>query len=459
MAEIEVLERMLQRERAARKEAEQLLENKSRELFIINRQLQAAANELDDEVRKTQTIMESATEGMIVFTSNGVIESINPAASNIFGLDQEDLIGKNICRIIPSADYCESAIASTAQEPIKFTVPIKSPLHEYYGVHSEGHAIPLEVGFSEVTHGDEVFFLAMIRDLTLRKELESQLAQSQKLEAVGQLAAGIAHEINTPIQYVGDNTRFLRTTFQEIDKLLGLVLDLLEQEEVSKAFPEKIDTIKDQVEIMDLQFLRDEIPLAIDQSLEGTSSVAKIVRAMKDFSHPGNAEKQEIDLNRTIESTLTVSRNEWKHICELKAELEEDLPTISCFASEINQALLNLLINAAHAIESKIVRTRERGILSVKTYRSGDWVVIEIGDNGCGIPRSIQNRIFDPFFTTKPVGKGTGQGLSIVYNAIVHKHGGEIRFESEEGKGTTFFLRLPIGSASRSQLESVEVVR
>ncbi len=237
------------------------------------------------------------------------------------------------------------------------------------------------------------------------------------------------------------------------------MLDFLEQEEVSKAFPEKIDTIKDQVEFMDLQFLRDEIPLAIDQSLEGTSSVAKIVRAMKDFSHPGNAEKQEIDLNRTIESTLTVSRNEWKHICELKAELEEDLPTISCFASEINQALLNLLINAAHAIESKIVRTRERGILSVKTYRSGDWVVIEIGDNGCGIPRSIQNRIFDPFFTTKPVGKGTGQGLSIVYNAIVHKHGGEIRFESEEGKGTTFFLRLPIGSASRSQLESVEVVR
>ncbi len=442
MSDVEVLHRMLERERSARKEAEQLLESKSRELFLINRELAETAEQLKDQVHKTRTIMNSASEGMVVFDEHGIIETLNPAAEEIFGIKTDDAIGTHLCRFIPSAESCDRFSSDVCC--LQFKLPENIRAKEYCGVHKTGFAIPLEVSFSRVNYRNTTFFLAIVRDLTGKKQIETQLAQSQKLEAVGQLAAGIAHEINTPIQYVGDNTRFLKTSFQDILQLLQIVEDVLMMD-AGERRQELIESARSYIETMDLEFLKNEIPLAIDQALQGAESVTRIVRAMKEFSHPGSDEKQLVDLNQTIESTLTVSRNEWKYVCELQCELDPNLPHIPCFPSELNQALLNLFINAAHAVEANDKHNGEnRGKLIVRTYQDHDWVTIEVGDTGCGIPTRIQNRIFDPFFTTKPVGKGTGQGLAIAYNVIVNKHHGKIEFESAEGEGTTFFLRLPL---------------
>ncbi len=198
-------------------------------------------------------------------------------------------------------------------------------------------------------------------------------------------------------------------------------------------------------EVIDLPFLQQEIPAAISQTLEGAESVAKIVRAMKDFSHPGAEEKQQINLNQAVESTLLVSKNVWKYHCELVTRFDPTLPLVPCLPGDLNQALLNLVTNAAHAIETAgKAGAKKLGTLTVATARDGNWVVIEVSDTGTGIPESIRNRIFDPFFTTKPMGQGTGQGLAITYNIIVEKHDGELTFDSEVGVGTTFRVRIPL---------------
>jgi signal transduction histidine kinase len=199
-----------------------------------------------------------------------------------------------------------------------------------------------------------------------------------------------------------------------------------------------------------------EVPKAIDQTLEGVERVARIVRAMKEFSHPGSAEKTAINLNQAIESTITVARNEWKYVADLVLELEPSLPPVFCLPGEFNQVVLNLVINASHAIAERVGDgSKGKGKITVGTRRDGDWVEVRVQDTGAGIPRAIQNRMFEPFFTTKPVGKGTGQGLAIARSVIVDKHGGTIHFESEEGVGTTFVLRLPINptiTSARAEL-------
>jgi PAS domain S-box-containing protein len=268
-----------------------------------------------------------------------------------------------------------------------------------------------------------------------RDRLEDNLRQAQKLEAIGQLAAGIAHEINTPTQYVGDNLRFLKESFGELDSMLAQLVKL----GGSPAGKLLADA--------DFDYLKEEIPRALNQSLEGVDRVAKIVRAMKEFSHPAR-EKTATDLNRAIQSTITVASNEWKYVAEVDMDLDTNLPAVHCSPAEFNQVVLNIVVNAAHAIGDVVGDgARGKGKIRVKTRPEGDWAVIEISDTGCGMPPHIQQRIFDPFFTTKEVGKGTGQGLAIAHNVVVDKHGGSIKVQSSPGKGTTFIIRLPIGGS------------
>ncbi len=308
---------------------------------------------------------------------------------------------------------------------------------EIEGVKSDGSRIPLEIVVSEFTHAYRTSFTAMLRDLTRRKQLETQLAHAQKMESVGQLAAGIAHEINTPIQYVGDNTRFLKTAFEGIQRILSALDPLLEKCSSYNDLSDSVSEIQSIFGEVDVEFLREEIPAAIDQTLEGADSVARIVRAMKDFSHPGSEERMRIDLNRALENTLTVCKNEWKYVAELKTNLAEGLPPIDCLPGELNQVFLNLVVNAAHAIESRLgpSKSNQRGTLTVSTKSNDRWAMVEITDTGGGIPESIQSRIFDPFFTTKAVGKGTGQGLAICYNVVVEKHQGKLFFTTVVGEG------------------------
>jgi signal transduction histidine kinase len=199
----------------------------------------------------------------------------------------------------------------------------------------------------------------------------------------------------------------------------------------------------------DTNYLVQEIPKAIQQSADGVDRVSRIVRAMKEFSHPGGEDKEAVDINKAIENALIVARNEWKYVAEAVTDLDPSLPLVTCHPGEINQVLLNLIVNAAHAIGDKSGRDGDKkGTITVSTRSEANGVEVRICDTGGGIPEAIRDRIFDPFFTTKPVGKGTGQGLTIAHAVVVNKHGGTITFESVVGQGTTFIIRLPLDQAA-----------
>ena len=305
-----------------------------------------------------------------------------------------------------------------------------------------GRVFPVEVTANYLKLDGQEFVLSFLRDITERKTLESQLRHAQKLESVGQLAAGIAHEINTPTQFVTDNLTFLRHSWNAIADLLKLYGSAFRN--AGGTLPPDVTAALDQAaKNCDLKFIAAEVPRAIDQSLDGTRRVAEIVRAMKEFSHPDGAEKTAADLNRAIESTITVARNEWKYVADIITEFDGTLPPVMCHVGDINQVILNLLVNAAHAIKEKITEG-ELGRITVRTRKQGESTEISVTDDGAGIPLAIRSRIFDPFFTTKEVGKGTGQGLALAHNIIVKKHGGRIWFETEIGQGTTFYIDLPL---------------
>jgi two-component system NtrC family sensor kinase len=271
-------------------------------------------------------------------------------------------------------------------------------------------------------------------DVTHLSELERQLNQTNRLEAIGQLAAGIAHEINTPIQFISDNTRFVEQSFTELLTLVTAVRDRFGESD-----PELADLIRD----VDVDFVLDEVPTALRESLEGLERVAQIVRAMKDFSHPGQG-RSDVDLNRAVESTSQVARNEWKYHAELTLDLSPDVGLVACYEGELKQVILNLIVNAAHAVEAAGPRSGGGlGHIAIRTLRTPDTVEITIRDDGTGMDEATRQRIFDPFFTTKEVGKGTGQGLSMAYSSIVQKHGGAIRVDSSPGRGATFTIELP----------------
>jgi PAS domain S-box-containing protein len=299
-------------------------------------------------------------------------------------------------------------------------------------------------------NGQVEFLSINAHDLTSRKrrererhEMEIQLRHAQKLESIGRLAAGIAHEINTPTQFIGDNLRYLQDVFIELLGLLGQCKRLLEAARGQSFAQGLTEEIEKTIQDINLADLEKEIPQATAQALSGVLRVAKIVQAMKDFSHPGTETKMPIDLNRSIESTLTVCRNEWKYVADLQTDFDPTLPVVSCLPGEFNQVILNVVVNASHAIADK-TRGKGKGLIGVSTRRQGDKVEIRISDTGTGIPESARGRIFEPFFTTKEVGKGTGQGLAIARSVVVDKHQGEVFFETEMGRGTTFVIRLPL---------------
>jgi signal transduction histidine kinase len=274
--------------------------------------------------------------------------------------------------------------------------------------------------------------------------MEVELRHAQKLEAVGGLAAGIAHEINTPIQFVGDNTRFLQDSFRDTTAMLAKYEDLCEAARLGPVQSELLEEVQAVRKRIDWDYLRLEIPKALDQMLDGIERVAKIVRAMKDFSHVDrSSQKTAADLNKAIQSTLVVARSELKYVAEVQEDYGE-LPPVLCHLGDLNQVFLNLLINAAHAIGDVMKKTGEKGRIVVRTRRDEDFVEISFSDTGSGISPAARDKIFDPFFTTKEVGKGTGQGLTLARAIVVEKHGGTLTFETELGKGTTFHVRLPV---------------
>jgi len=279
------------------------------------------------------------------------------------------------------------------------------------------------------------------------KGTQAKLLQAQKLEAIGQLAAGIAHEINTPAQYVTDNTSFVRRALTSVFAVLDAATEVVEAARAGTVPREAIAAVDAVSKKAKLGFLKQQLPLALDQSLDGLGRISGIVQAMKSFSHPNGSERRPENLKEAIETTVAVARNEWKYVADVELQIDPDLPLVPVLRNEFNQVVLNLVVNAAHAISDVTAGgATEKGKITISAKRVGTSAEIRISDTGGGIPMAHRKRVFEPFFTTKAVGKGTGQGLAIAYSVIADKHGGTISFETEEGRGTTFILSLPLAA-------------
>jgi PAS domain S-box-containing protein len=289
----------------------------------------------------------------------------------------------------------------------------------------------------------------LLAEMKERERMAIELRLAQKLESVGRLAAGVAHEINTPIQYVGDSIHFLRAAAADCETLIRQYRSAIDALAGGAAAAPVLEAVRAAEAQADLAFLAEEVPKAFERTLDGVDRVAGIVRAMKEFAHPDPTEQSPADINHAIETTLTVARNEYKYVASVHTDLGS-LPAVTCNIGEINQVLLNLLVNAAHAIEAAR-RPVGEGRIEIATRSDGAHAVVAVRDNGCGIAPEHLDHIFDPFFTTKEVGKGTGQGLAIARSIVVDKHGGDIQVRSVPGEGTEFTLRLPVGGCARRE--------
>ncbi len=401
----------------------------------------------EDALKKTNSEIEqlisSLASILIGLTPTLHVTMWNSTAQRILGLPASFTTGKYLGELeiqwkwdeIKKAIYrCEIENRTIFMDPIRFK-------------RGDGREGFLGINISPIRSQDETIsgFILLCADITERKILESRLSQAQKLESIGSLAAGIAHEINTPIQYIGDNTLFLQSSFKDLLRLVNNFEQVVSALETNSLNSDQIAAVKYISKQLDLDYLRAEIPIAIQQTLEGIQRVSEIVMAMKDFSHPGVKRKTAIDLNKAIENTITVARNEWKYVSEIKTNLDPDLPLVLCHAGEINQVFLNILVNAAHAIGDVIGKdSSQKGLITISTTRDNDYIEVRISDTGKGIPDEVGNRIFELFFTTKDVGKGTGQGLAIAYDVVTVKHKGNLTYENNLDGGATFIIRLPI---------------
>jgi len=317
---------------------------------------------------------------------------------------------------------------------VKGTRPANEPID--YRLATKTRVVHVRTFFSSLV-GDRL--RGIMLDVTRQVSLEADLRQAQKLESVGRLAAGVAHEINTPVQFISDSMSFAKDA-------VGDLIQLIERQQaviVATGDAEAIRRASEECERADLPYLREHLPAAVTRASEGAERVATIVRSMKMFAHPVQSARSLVDLRQSIESALAIAAGEYKHIADVYRTLE-DVPPVMCFAGEIHQAILNIIVNAAHAVGDAVAGTDRRGVIRVGLTRDHDAAVITIADTGTGIPEHARGQIFDQFFTTKPVGKGTGQGLALAHSTIVDKHHGSLRFDTELGVGTTFTIRIPI---------------
>lgn len=361
---------------------------------------------------------------------------VNHYAEKTIGCDRDEIIGNSYFGFICSESAATCPVIKADKDFFMDEGDILT---------RDGRTVSIVKKAVLISLPDRKHIVNVFADVTERKALEIQLAHVRKLEAVGQLASGIAHEINTPIQYVGDNVRFLQDAFTAINASINKNQQLTKSLKENMSVDSFIKEMKINIEDTDIEYFQEEIPIAIEQTLEGVEHVSNIVRSMKEFSHPGVKKKIAVDINHAIRNTIMVSRNEWKYVAEMETDLYPGLPLVSCLPGELNQVFLNMIINAAHAIGDIVNdKKKKKGVIRITTCRSGENVEICISDTGPGIPKEIQSKIFDPFFTTKEVGKGTGQGLAICRSVIVEKHDGNLSLESDPGKGTRFIIRIPI---------------
>ncbi len=401
-------------------------------LVHLSKLLKRQMNALAHRTTELNTVLNTVASAIVTIDSNGMVKSFNQAAESIFGYSADEIIGQNVNCLMPSAmAFKHDGYIQRYRETLQANIIGKS--REVEAQRKNGELFPVMLQVKTMEIAGNLYFSGVLDDISETKSLQAQLVQAQKLEAIGQLAAGVAHEINTPIQYIGDNLCALAENIAAISEYLHTLEDWDDA-----SLKQRIKALSEQ---FDLTFIMEDSPKAIQQALEGVNRVSEIVKAMKTFSHVDTGrDAQTVNLHEIIMNTLTISRHQYKHVADIETDFAPDIEYIEAYANELSQVFLNLIINAVHAIEE----TQRRGLIRIATRKQNNMVEVLIQDNGAGIPPAIQEKVFNLFFTTKQVGKGTGQGLSLSHSIVVEKHFGQLFFESMPNVGTTFHIQLPL---------------
>lgn len=391
----------------------------------------------------------NASSDAVCLLNDGVVLDCNASALPLFGFgSREQIVGKSVLEFSPE-------FQSDGSSTIEKLTSVLSHFHnhgrarfEWTHLKPDGTIFEVDVSLFSFEVDGEYRTYSFVRDISQRKELERQLAQAQKLESIGQLAAGVAHEINTPMQCVFSNVEYLQDSMEKIFRFADAYRHLRLEEDA----PDKIQALIAQAEATcKFDRLRKDVVDAIQESASSAERVIEIVRAMKTMAHPGTTDKVHTNLNKLIEDASIISRNRWKYVSNFETDFDPAINSVALLPAQMSQVILNLIVNAADAIAEKLGAEPETlGTITAHTRLCEDAVLIELCDTGIGMPDRVKRRVFDPFFTTKDVGKGTGQGLAIAYDVIVNQHRGKISVDSEPGVGTKFSIRLPLEYANHA---------
>jgi len=432
---------------------EEKVTERTAELVAVNKKIQLALDrskhseaKAKNLARQNKLFLQSISEGFYGIDSKGCSTFVNNAAEKMLGYRAGELIGQQM-HLLVHHSRSSGAPYPVSECPVHCQViSLGLTVSKFKDIfwRKDGSSFPVEIHSAPVKEKEQVIGAVIVfTDITERRLLERQLLQSQKLEAIGQLASGVAHEINTPLQYIRNNATFMQESLENLNAIHVAAQELAaESELVAEALPGSCAKIVDATKSCDLDFLMAEMPLCLKESLNGIEHIVKIVSAMKEFTHPGENAATPTNLNSLIENAVALSRNEWKYVADLTTDLDQELPFLMCDPGAWRQLVLNLVVNSAHAIETAIKQTGESGRIMIRTRQKDGSIELIVEDTGVGMSVETQERIFEPFFTTKEVGKGTGQGLAIVYDLVVNKHQGSISCSSTLGVGTCITINV-----------------
>ncbi len=401
---------------------------------------------------RLQSVLDHSHDVILFVDSEGRIDSGNDRVRDVFGFEPSEVEGLPLAEALFGDDSRTQALVTDLGAAV---VPWAAEPKEVVCKRKNGENFPasIVVAADGGQPGAFVVILGTLWGDPASQQLDLHRTHGQKLEAVGSLASGIAHEINTPTQYVGDSIHFVRNAFENFLELLVAYQRLLDASK-GNVDDELIDQVLFAQGVADLEYMKERVPKALERSVDGIDRIAAIVGALKEFGHPAEENMEPADINRILRNTLTVACNEYKYVADVDTQLG-DLPMVSCLPGDLGQVFLNLIVNAAHAISGQVHDNLDRGLITVRSFEAKNAVIVEIEDTGGGIPKEVQSRIFEPFFTTKEVGKGTGQGLAIAKSIVTEKHGGSLSFRSTPGEGTIFRLRLPHAVVDDWQYDSL----
>lgn len=407
-----------------------------RSLALSSEEMRVLHEQLRSERDKLRVVFESAALGILSIDGDGRILDANPAATRMLGVAREHLVGTALAPAFFDAAVDDEALAHGPH--VAGECHLERP-------DGETRWFTTTTTWVRGPSGSTQLGTVIFEDVTERKRLERDLVRAQRLESVGRLAAGVAHELNTPVQFISDNVHFLGDAFASVVVLVERLAEIAAQ-----GGDEALARCREAELRADWEYLGDEVPASIAQTLDGLRRVATIVHSMKAFAHVDHDEQAPSDLNAALARTLAVAARELAGVAVATEEYGE-LPPVTCCVADLNRVFLDLIVNAAHAIRDVACGTGELGKISITTWRDGAHAVVSIADSGPGIPDHVAARIFEPFVTTKDVGRGSGQGLALAHGVVVKKHGGAISFETALGLGTTFTIRLPIAGVPRAE--------